>query len=121
MNNDYELTVTRRELRTATKWVVGYRRLALVGWLAFLGALLAHPSAEAETLPENSLACVDEAAWTEQVSLMGAGIPQLAQGCVFTNRDYPVRIETQTVFSGSSVWIEGKDMLVWVDGGVLRP
>lgn len=113
--------VLQRELRTSQRSCSGYRRLALLGWIAFTAALMWQGGARADTLPQDSLACVDEPAWAEQMSLMGAGIPALAQGCVFTNRDYVVRVESRTVFSGSSVWIEGKDMLVWVDGGVLLP
>lgn len=119
---EMELTVAQRELRTCERYRTGYRRLALLGWLAFVGAIaLQSTPAPADTLPQDSLACVDEPAWSEQMSLMGAGIPALASGCVFTNRDYDVTVESRTVFSGSSVWIDGKDMLVWVDGGVLRP
>lgn len=63
-----ELRMERRELRTTQKWMAGYRRLALAGWLAFLGALLAHPSAKAEALPEHSMACV----------CVDGGIPKMA-------------------------------------------
>ncbi len=112
----------QRDLNTSQRWCSGYRRLALLGWLAFVGAV-ALQDARADTLPQDSLACVDEPAWSEQMSLMGAGIPALAPGCVFTLRDFTVRVATRTVFSGSSVWVQlqDKEQLVWVDGGVLRP
>lgn len=113
----------QRELRTSQRWCTGYRRLALLGWLAFTGTLLWQSDVHAETLPQDSIACVDEAAWSEQAGLVHAGIADLAEGCVFTSRDFQVRVETQTVFSGSSVWVDlaDKEQLVWVNGEVLRP
>lgn len=108
--------------RTTRRSLTVYRYVALAGWLAFLTVVLMQP-AKADTLPRHSIACVDEPAWSEQVSLMHAGIPELAEGCVFTLRDFAVRVETRTVFSGSSVWVDlqDKEQLVWVDGGVLLP
>lgn len=116
LSKDCMTPMLLRELRTSQRWCTGYRRLALAGWIAFTAALLWQPDAHAETLPQDSIACVDEAAWAEQTSLKGAGLPELAPGCVFTARDYEVRVVTP-----NSVWIDGYGMRVWVDGGVLRP
>lgn len=115
MNNDLHTAILARELRTACKWRDGYRRLALLGWLAFVGALLLQPEAHAETLPANSIVCVDEDAWLAQ---MNAKPLELAVGCVFTYRDNTVDVERTSVFGGSEVRVG--DMLIWVNSAELE-
>jgi hypothetical protein len=112
-DHHYRAAFLQRELRTSQRWCTGYRRLALAGWIAFTAVLLWQPDAHAETLPRDSVACVDEAALVAQMSRCST---ELAQGCVYVSRDYSVRVEDR-----NSVWVEDADMLVWVDVGVLRP
>lgn len=105
----------QRDLRTEQRWATGYRRLALLGWLAFLGALLWQPSAHADTLPAGSIACVDAAAWAEQEN---ATIFELAPGCVYTYHDFEVSVEAPGV-----VWVEfgEKRQKVWVFAAAVQP
>ena len=109
-----ELRMERKEHRTTRRWLTAYRRLALLGWLAAIGAAFI-PQARADTLPANSIACVDQEAWLAQ---MNAKPLELAAGCVFTYRDYSVDVEHELVFGGSEVRIG--EMLIWVDTGALR-
>ena len=109
-----ELRMERREHRNTRRWRDGYRRLALLGWLAAIGAAFI-PQAKADTLPANSIACVDQDAWLAQMS---AKPLELATGCVFTYRDYRVDVERELVFGGSEVRIG--EMLIWVNTGALR-
>ena len=80
----------QRDLRTEQRWTTGYRRLALLGWLAFLCALLWQPSAHPDTLPAGSLACVDAATWAEQQNqtMFEPAVP----GCVYTYHDFEVSV-----------------------------
>ena len=104
-----------RELRRAYRWRDIYRRLALLGWLAFVGALMLQ-DAKADTLPGGSIVCVDEDAWLTQ---MNAKPLELAVGCVFTYRDNTVDVERTNVFGGSEVRVG--DMLVWVNRSEVLP
>lgn len=86
----------------------------MLGWLAAVGAAFI-PQAKADTLPANSIACVDQDAWLAQ---MNAKPLELAAGCVFTYRDYSVDVERELVFGGTEVRIG--EMLIWVNTGALR-
>lgn len=109
-----DLRMERREHRNTSRLLVVYRYLAIIGWLMAIGAALM-PQAKADTLPANSIACVDQDAWLAQ---MNAKPLELAAGCVFTYRDYNVDVEHELVFGGSEVRIG--EMLIWVDTGALR-
>lgn len=107
--------ILQRELRTSQRWCTGYRRLALLGWIAFTAALLWQPDAHAETLPAGSVACVDAAAWAEQEN---SSIFALAPGCVYTYHDFQVTVDTPGV-----VWVElgDKRQQVWVYAAAVQP
>jgi hypothetical protein len=111
---DLELRMERREHRNTNRMLTVYRYLAIIGWLMAIGTALM-PQAKADTLPANSIACVDQDAWLAQ---MNAKPLELAAGCVFTYRDYSVDVERELVFGGSEVRIG--EMLIWVDTGALR-
>lgn len=106
----------QRELKTAQRWTTGYRRLALLGWLAFLGALLWQPSAHADTLPAGSLACVDAATWAEQQNqtMFEPAVP----GCVYTYHDFEVSVEAPGVVS---VDLGDRKQQVWVFAAAVQP
>lgn len=102
----------QRDLRTERRWTTGYRRLALLGWLAFLGALLWQPSAHADTLPAGSLACVDAATWAEQENqtMFEPAVP----GCVYTYHDFEVEVVAPGV-------VRIGDLQVWVFAAAVQP
>lgn len=106
----------QRDLKTAQSWTTGYRRLALLGWLAFLGAMLWQPSAHADTLPAGSLACVDAETWAQQQNqtMFEPAVP----GCVYTYHDFEVSVEAPGV-----VWVELGDrkQQVWVFAAAVQP
>lgn len=106
------VAILQRELKTAQRWCTCYRRLALLGWLAFVGALLWQPSAHADTLPAGSLACADAATWAEQQNqtMFEPAVP----GCVYTYHDFDVTVEVPGV-----VWIG--DLRVWVYAAAVQP
>lgn len=102
----------QRDLRTEQRWTAGYRRLALLGWLAFLGVLLWQPSAHADTLPAGSLACVDAATWAEQQNqtMFEPAVP----GCVYTYHDFEVSVVAPGV-------VRIGDLQVWVFAAAVQP
>lgn len=102
----------QRELKTSQRWTTGYRRLALLGWLAFLGALLWQPSAHADTLPAGSLACVDAATWAEQQNQ--TMFEPAVQGCVYTYHDFEVSVVAPGV-------VRIGDLQVWVFAAAVQP
>lgn len=104
--------ILQRELKTAQRWNTGYRRLALLGWLAFVGALLWQPEAHADTLPAGSLACADAATWAEQQNqtMFEPAVP----GCVYTYHDFDVTVEAPGI-----VWVG--DLRVYVYAAAVQP
>lgn len=106
----------QRDLKTAQSWTTGYRRLALLGRLAFLGALLWQPSAHADTLPAGSLACVDAAAWAEQQNntMFEPAVP----GRVYTYHDFEVSVVAPGVVS---VDLGDRTQQVWVFAAAVQP
>lgn len=104
--------ILQRDLRTAQRWTTGYRRLALLGWLAFLGALLWQPSAHADTLPAGSLACADAATWAAQQN-QTMFEPAVA-GCVYTYHDFDVTVVAPGV-------VRIGDLQVWVFAAAVQP
>lgn len=106
------IAILQRDLRTAQRWTTGYRRLALLGWLAFVGAMLWQPSAHADTLPAGSLACVDAATWEEQQNqtMFEPAVP----GCVYTYHDFEVAVVAPGV-------VQIGDLQVWVYAAAVQP
>jgi len=116
-----KLAAEQRAHRTTRRTATVYRWLALAGWALAVTALAIRPAEAADmTLPKGMLACHSQDAWNNQSQLLGAGIPELAQGCVFTNRDLQVRVIDFKVFSGTEVYVRDVGLRIFVDGGVLK-
>lgn len=90
--------------------------------IAILALLMAASAAQAAqySIPKDTLVCVSEEGYDEQLQYAVQGVNELVDGCGFINADFPVVVLQRKILSASKVKIISNGLVVYLAGEHIR-